>query len=102
MAKNKPLKDEEYDSIDEIQTTLDRHTDKLNRIEAGLVSIKSEIASVSKTGGHNMDSSGDRQFIQLRNLFILIIAHKDFNSWIFICSSIIFFLRLYKMRNKFP
>ena len=48
MAKNKPLKDEEYDSIDEIQTTLDRHTDKLNRIEAGLVSIKSEIASVSK------------------------------------------------------
>ena len=34
MAKNKPLKDEEYDSIDEIQTTLDRHTDKLNRIEA--------------------------------------------------------------------
>ena len=28
MAKNKPLKDEEYDSIDEIQTTLDRHTDK--------------------------------------------------------------------------
>ena len=39
MAKNKPLKDEEYDSIDEIQTTLDRHTDKLNRIEAGLVSI---------------------------------------------------------------
>ena len=50
MAKNKPLKDEEYDSIDEIQTTLDRHTDKLNRIEAGLVSIKSEIASVSKTG----------------------------------------------------
>ena len=57
MAKNKPLKDEEYDSIDEIQTTLDRHTDKLNRIEAGLFSIKSEIAYVSKTGGHNMDSS---------------------------------------------
>ena len=50
MAKNKPLKDEEYDSIDEIQTTLDRHTDKLSRIEAGLVSIKSEIASVSKAG----------------------------------------------------
>ena len=73
MAKNKPLKDEEYDSIDEIQTTLDRHTDKLNRIEAGLVSIKSEIASVSKTGGHNMDSSGDRQFIQLRNLFYDIL-----------------------------
>ena len=66
MAKNKPLKDEEYDSIDEIQTTLDRHTDKLNRIEAGLVSIKSEIASVSKTGG-------DRQFIQLRNLFYDIL-----------------------------
>ena len=75
MAKNKPLKDEEYDSIDEIQTTLDRHTDKLNRIEAGLVSIKSEIASVSKTGGHNMDSSGDRQFIQLRNLFYDILAY---------------------------
>ena len=73
MAKNKPLKDEEYDSIDEIQTTLDRHTDKLNRIEAGLVSIKSEIASVSKTGGHNMGSSGDRQFIQLRNLFYDIL-----------------------------
>lgn len=73
MAKNKPLKDEEYDSIDEIQTTLDRHTDKLNRIEAGLVSIKSEIASVSKTGDHNMDNSGDRQFIQLRNLFYDIL-----------------------------
>ena len=73
MAKNKPLKDEEYDSIDEIQTTLDRHTDKLSRIEAGLVSIKSEIASVSKAGGHNMDSSGDRQFIQLRNLFYDIL-----------------------------
>ena len=66
-------KDEEYDSIDEIQTTLDRHTDKLNRIEAGLVSIKSEIASVSKTGDHNMDNSGDRQFIQLRNLFYDIL-----------------------------
>ena len=74
MAKNKPLKDEEYDSIDEIQTTLDRHTDKLNRIEAGLVSIKSEIASVSKTGGHNMDSSGDRQFIQLINVILFIFS----------------------------
>ena len=40
MAKNKPFLDEEYDSIDEIQTTLDSHTDKLNRIEAGLVSIR--------------------------------------------------------------
>lgn len=80
MAKNKPLKDEEYDSIDEIQTTLDRHTDKLSRIEAGLVSIKSEIASVSKAGGHNMDSSGDRQFIQLRNLFYDILDNLSFAS----------------------
>ena len=37
MAKNKPLKDEEYDSIDEIQIKLDRHTDKFKRIKPGLV-----------------------------------------------------------------
>ena len=60
MAKNKPLKDEEYDSIDEIQTTLDRHTDKLSRIEAGLVSIKSEIASVSKAGGPREERQSQR------------------------------------------
>ena len=69
MAKNKPLKDEEYDSIDEIQTTLDRHTDKLNRIEAGLVSIKSEIASVSKTGDHNMEQW--RQTVYPTEKFVL-------------------------------
>lgn len=91
MAKNKPLKDEEYDSIDEIQTTLDRHTDKLNRIEAGLVSIKSEIASVSKTGGHNMDSSGDRQFIQLVNVILSMF------SLLYICK--IVFITSYK-RNR--